>query len=112
VVLTGDTHQNWVRNVPRDYRSLDGPPVATELMGTSISTNGDPASPFFRLADDPNNPHIVLRNNNRGYVRCTLTPESWTSEFRKVSTVVQPQGSCSTLATFAIENGRAGAQLA
>ena len=43
VVLTGDTHQNWVRNVPPDFRSFDGPPVATEFMGTSISTNGDPA---------------------------------------------------------------------
>ena len=109
VVLTGDTHQNWVRNVPPDFRSFDGPAVATEFMGTSISTNGDPAVPVARFADDPNNPHVLFRNNNRGYVRCTLTPESWTSEFRAVTTVVQPQGSCSTLATFAIEEGRAGA---
>ena len=112
VVLTGDTHQNWVRNVPPDFRSFDGPPVATEFMGTSISTNGDPAIPVLRYADDPNNPHIVFRNNNRGYVRCTLTPESWTSEFRAVSSVVQPQGTCSTLATFTVEHGRPGAVLA
>jgi alkaline phosphatase D len=112
VVLTGDSHQNWVRNVPPDFRSLDGQPVATEFMGTSISTNGDPAAPFLRYADDPYNPHILFRNNNRGYVRCTLTPELWTSEFRVVSTVVQPEAPASTLATFAIQNGRAGAELA
>jgi alkaline phosphatase D len=113
VVLTGDTHQNWVRNVPRDYRTLDGEPVATEFMGTSISSNGDaPDPPLLRFGDDPNNPHIRFRNNNRGYVRCTVTPESWVSEYRTVSTVTQPVGSSSTLATFAIENGRAGAQLA
>jgi alkaline phosphatase D len=113
VVLTGDTHQNWVRNVPPDFRSFDGPPVATEFMGTSISTNGDPGlKPILEYADDPNNPHILFRNNNRGYVRCTLTPDAWTSEFRKVSTVKQPAASASTLATFVVENGVPGAQLA
>ena len=53
VVLTGDTHQNWVRNVPPDFRSLDGPPVATEFMGTSISTDGDPAVPRSVYAATP-----------------------------------------------------------
>ena len=42
VVLTGDTHQHWVRNVPGDYRDLASPPVATELLGTSVSTGGNP----------------------------------------------------------------------
>jgi alkaline phosphatase D len=113
VVLTGDSHQNWVRNVPPDYRRLDGQPVATEFMGTSISTNGDPGNGrFVRYGDDPANPHIVFRNNDRGYVRCTLTPDLWTSEFRSVSTVLQEEATASTLATFAIENGRPGAQLA
>jgi alkaline phosphatase D len=111
VVLTGDSHQNWVRNVPRDYRDLASAPVATEFMGTSISTNGDPPvkNLFTRYQDDPNNPRIVFRNNNRGYVRCTLTPDAWTSEYRKASTVTQPQATASPLATFVIEDGRAGA---
>jgi alkaline phosphatase D len=111
VVLTGDTHQNWVRNVPRDYRDLAGPIIATELMGTSISTNGDPPpeNRFERYGDDVNNPHVVFRNNNRGYVRCTVTPDAWVSEFRTVSTVVQPEATTSTLATFVIENGVPGA---
>jgi alkaline phosphatase D len=108
-VLTGDTHQNWVRNVPRRYSSLEDP-VATEFMGTSISTNGDPVAPVVVLAD-PNNPHVLLRNNNRGYVKCTLTPDAWTSEYRIVNTVTQPEATASTLITFAVENGRAGAQL-
>jgi alkaline phosphatase D len=112
MVLTGDTHTNWVRNVPQDYRDLGGPPVATEILGTSISTNGDPAAPLSRYGDDPNNPHIPFRNNERGYVRCTVTPELWTSEFRRVSTVRQPVATASTIATFVTENGRAGAQLA
>jgi len=111
VVLTGDSHNNWVRNVPPDFRSLGGQPVATEFMGTSVSSTGDPSVPITRYADDPYNPHIVFRNNQRGYVRCTLTPDHWTSEFRTVSTVRQPVATVSTLAAFVIENGRAGAEL-
>ena len=40
VVITGDAHENSVRNVPPDFRRLDGPPVATEFIGTSISSEG------------------------------------------------------------------------
>jgi alkaline phosphatase D len=111
VVLTGDTHQHWVRNVPGDYRDLAGPPVAAELMGTSISTNGDPNPESVRFNDDPNNPHVLFRNNNRGYVRCTVTPARWTAEYRKVTTVVQPEATASTLTTAVIENGIPGAQI-
>jgi alkaline phosphatase D len=111
VVLTGDTHQNWVRNIPRDYRDLGSPPVATELMVTSVSTGGNPNPLSTRWGDDPNNPHVLFRNNNRGYVRCTVTPDSWTSDYRKVDTVEQPTGTTTPLATAVIENGVRGAQM-
>ena len=110
VVLTGDSHQHWVRNVPADFRDLTSPPVATEFMGTSVSTNGDPANPFVRFADDSANPQVLFRSNARGYVRCTVTPDLWTSEYRKVNTVRAPEALASTMATFVTENGRAGAQ--
>jgi alkaline phosphatase D len=109
VVLTGDSHTNWLRNIPGDYRDLASPPMATEFMGTSVSTNGDPAAPTTRGPDDPANPHIIFRNNQRGYVRCTLTPDAWTSEYRVVTTVREPTATTSTVGTFAIENGRPGA---
>jgi alkaline phosphatase D len=109
IVITGDSHANWVRNVPPDYRNLDAPPVATEFMGTSISSGGDPSAPYVRFADDPNNPHIVFRNNNRGYVRCTIGADAWTSEYRIVPTVKERGVPASTLATFAVEDGRPGA---
>jgi alkaline phosphatase D len=109
IVITGDSHNNWVRNVPPDHVNLDAPPVATEFMGTSISTGGDPGADAFTRVPGAENPHILMRNNNRGYVRCTLTPSQWTSEFRVVGTVREPVSPCSSLATFAVENGRAGA---
>ena len=89
IVITGDSHNNWVRNVPPDHVNFDAPPVATEFMGTSISTGGDERGRSSG-SPEPQNPHILIRNNNRGYVRCTLTPDAWTSEFRKVVTVRRP----------------------
>ncbi|HET6549668.1 MAG TPA: alkaline phosphatase D family protein [Solirubrobacter sp.] len=108
VVLTGDSHQHWVRNVPPHYSSFEGAPVATEFMGTSISSGGDGGT-VTRFADDPNNPQILFQNNNRGYVRCTLTPDHWTSEYRTVPQVSVPESPSSTKATFVVENGRPGA---
>ena len=107
VILTGDSHQSWVRNVPPDMRNFDARPVATELMGTSVSSNGDPGVPST-VFGIPGNPHILLRDNRRGYVRCSLTREAWTSEFRIVPTKTRGLPA-STLATALIEDGRPGA---
>ena len=109
IVLTGDSHRNWLRNVPPTPLDLDAPPVATEFMGTSISTGGDPANPSTTFGDDPNNPHILMINNNRGYVLCTADRDTWTSDYRIVPTVLRRDVPASTLATFAVENGRPGA---
>jgi len=107
VVLTGDSHRNWVRNIPRHYSSLENP-MGVEFLGTSVSTGGDtvPRELDFGLE---NNPQLLLRNNNRGYCKCTLTEDTWTSEYRIVSTVLQPQATVSTLATFVVRDGVAGA---
>ena len=55
-------------------------------------------------------PSILLRDNRRGYVRCSLTRDAWTSEFRLVKTKTRGLPG-STLATAVIENGRAGAEV-
>jgi len=110
VVITGDAHANSVRNVPASFTSLDGPPIATEFIGTSISSEGDPPSVVTRFGGDVNNPHILFQNNQRGYVRVVLERERWTSEFRVMSTVRQPEATASTLATFVVDNRAPGAQ--
>ncbi|HET8950240.1 MAG TPA: alkaline phosphatase D family protein [Solirubrobacteraceae bacterium] len=108
VVLTGDSHRNWVRNIPRHYSSLENP-MGVEFLGTSVSTGGDtvPRELFFSR---DGNPQLLLQNNNRGYCKCTLTEDTWTSEYRYVSTVRQPQATVSSLATFVVQNGVPGAQ--
>ena len=108
VAITGDSHVNWVRNVPPDFRSMDGTPVATEFIGTSISTNGN-TTPGTTYGGDPNNPHHLFRDDRRGYVIVDAEPQRWTSTFRVVESVTEPQSPASTIATFAVERGSPGA---
>jgi serine/threonine protein kinase len=109
LVITGDAHVSSVRDVPPHFRSFDGDPLATEFMGTSISSEGDqPEAPPF--AGDPHNPQLLFSSNRRGYVKVLLEPGLWTSEFRAVSTVLAPEATAWTEATFVVENGKPGAQ--
>lgn len=112
IVITGDVHQNFVRNVPPDHIQLDAPPVATEFIGTSISSGGDRTLTTV-FGGNANNPHLRFQDNHHGYVRCTVSAGLWQSDYRVVPSVVQPDdGGISTLASFVVEQGRAGAQQA
>jgi alkaline phosphatase D len=111
VVLTGDIHCNWVNDLKVDFDSESGPVVATEFVGTSISSGGDGAE----KRDDTDamlaeNPFVKFFNAERGYVRCELTPERWQADYRVVPKVRVPDGECLTRASFVVENGRAGAE--
>ena len=109
VVITGDVHANFVRNVPPDHVQLDAEPVATEFIGTSISTGGDRTlSTVF--GGNANNPHLQFSDNHHGYVRCRSRRNSWRADYRVVPTVIEPvDGGISTLASFVVEAGQAGA---
>jgi alkaline phosphatase D len=85
--------------------------VATEFIGTSISTGGDRTlSTVF--GGNANNPHLRFTDNHHGYVRCTLTPDLWRADYRVVPSVLVQDAPVSTIASFVVEQGRAGAQLA
>jgi alkaline phosphatase D len=111
VVITGDVHQNFVRNVPPDYINLDAEPVATEFIGTSISTGGDRKLATV-FGGDANNPHLRFADNHHGYVRCTVSANAWQSDYRVVPSVLTEDVPVSTLASFVVEHGQAGAQQA
>lgn len=113
VAITGDIHSSWVADLRLDFDDAASPPLATELVGTSLSSGGDgsdDASALARIRAD--NPHIHFYDRRRGYVRCTLTPERWTADYRIVPYVSRPGAPIETRATFVIEAGRAGAQRA
>ena len=110
VVITGDVHANYVCDVKADFDDPDSATVATELVGTSITTGGDGVEQnpgdAVQLAE---NPHIRFINRNRGYVRNTVTASAWTADFRVVDRVTTPDAPVRTRATFVVEDGRPGA---
>ena len=111
VVLTGDIHSNWVCDVKAEFDDPRSETIATEFVGTSISSGGDGttnrAEADRRLAA---NPHVKFFSAQRGYVRCILLPERWQSDYRVVEAVTRRDAPITTRASFIVENGRAGAQ--
>ena len=110
IVITGDIHSNWVCDLKMDYKRSNVPVVATELIGTSISSGGDGADTTATgTAQLAKNPHVKFYNSQRGYVRCELTRQSLTADFRVVEKVTVPDSPVSTRASFVVENGKPGA---
>ena len=109
VVLTGDVHSNWANEIKADFDRPDSPTIGVEFVGTSITSDGDgfdTRSDIKRILDE--NPHIKFFNGQRGYVRCTVTPDTWRTDYRVLPYVSRPDAPISTRATFVVENGRPG----
>ncbi len=113
VVITGDIHSNWVADLKLKWFDAASPSVGTEFVATSITSGGDGADTMPAVqAILPENPHVHFYNNQRGYVRCTVTPERWQSDYRVVPYVSKPGAPIQTRASFVVENGVAGAKKA
>ena len=111
VVLTGDIHTNWVNDLRVDYAAERSPVVATEFVGTSITSGGDGSDVRGNTAGMlSENPSVRFFNNQRGYVRCAITPGTWTSDYQVLEYVTHQGSPMSTRASFVVENGRPGAQ--
>jgi alkaline phosphatase D len=110
VVLTGDIHSNWVNDLRPESREFETTIVATEFVGTSISSGGDGTAepPYLQLLHS-RNPGVKYFNAQRGYVLCTVTPEKWQSDYRIVEKVTTPGASVETKASFVVEEGKPGA---
>lgn len=112
VLITGDWHSTFVNDIKRDFDKPDSPTVATEFVGTSISSNGDAEvyGPYYGPMIKYN-PHIrFFDGDRRGYVRCHVTPKQWRTDLRMVTTVSRRNAPKYTLASFAVEDGRPGAE--
>ena len=111
VVVTGDWHSTFVNDILRDFDDPSSPVVASELVGTSISSNGDGEvygpyyGPMIKF-----NPYIrFFDGDRRGYVRCKLERSELRADLQTVSTVSRPDAPESTFASFLIEDGQPGA---
>jgi alkaline phosphatase D len=107
VVLTGDIHTNWACNLPVDINDPGSASVATEFVGTSISSGGngmDVREDTDKVLSE--NPFVKFFNAQRGYVSCVVTPEMFQADYRVMDQVEAPGGAVSTRASFVVENGK------
>ena len=113
VVLTGDIHSNWVCDLKADFGDEASPTIASEFVGTSISSGGDGSQRLGNTAEVlAENPFVRYFNAQRGYVRCVITPDEWQSDYRIVEHVTIPNGRIFTDCAYVIENGKAGVERA
>ena len=108
VVLSGDNHAFWCNDLKRVPSDESSPVVATEFVGTSITSYGPP---YEMIAERlPDNPHVrFFESRMRGYASVMLTRERMETRFQAISDAADPAATVSTLATFVIEAGRKSA---
>jgi alkaline phosphatase D len=113
VVLTGDIHSSWVNDLRVDDRDQKSPVVATEFVGTSISSGGNGTASDKRIDSvQSENPFVKFINLQRGYVRCSVTPDRWKTDYVVVEEVTKPGAPAINRASFVVEAGHPGAQKA
>jgi alkaline phosphatase D len=107
VVIGGDIHAFFANDLRVDFDDPTSPVVATEFVGTSITSGGPPYEMFTGFL--PDNPHVhFFESRKRGYVSVDVDAKQMTTRMRVVSDVADPKATVSTLKTFAVENGKQG----
>src|SRR6185503_21097100 len=109
VVIGGDVHSFWVTDLKPDFDDPQSPVVATELVGTSITSQYGRSEPQLQaLMTD--NPHLrFIHGARRGYVRVEVTPTRLRADLQAMRTVAEANAPVDTLASFVVEDGRPGA---
>lgn len=109
VVITGDIHAAGVADVVDEGEGA--PAVATELVGTSISSRFDPELADAAEALIGELPHVRYANvRQRGYVRCDLDDAAFVARFQMAESVLTPDSQVTTAATWTITAGTIGAE--
>ena len=107
VVIGGDIHSFFANDLRLDFSDPGSPIVATEFVGTSVSSYPAPYELIAPLM--PDNPHVhFFESRKRGYVCVDLERNKMTTRMRAVSDAHDPQAGISTLKTFVVEDGKPG----
>ena len=111
VVLGGDVHSFNVNELKLDFDDPDSPVVASEFVGTSVTSQAWSQERLKRYL--PDNPHMLLVDSRfRGYVRAEVGPKRFQADLRAMESVQTRDAGCSTLATYIVEDGKPGPQRA
>jgi alkaline phosphatase D len=113
LVLGGDVHTFYASELRRDFKrpaSKDNPVIATEFVGTSVTSSSRPqqrTSQYVAM-----NPHIRYgRSDKRGYMLLELTPKETRTRFMGLEEVRDPKTAQRELAAFRVVDGKAGVKM-
>ena len=88
VVLTGDIHRNYHLDILSDFEDPDSTVVGVEFAGTSISSGRDGGETDAGLELRKRaNPHLVSADLRRGYLRCRITHDLWSTQVRAIDRI-------------------------
>jgi alkaline phosphatase D len=109
VVIGGDRHAFFVADLKRDFGHAGEPVVASEFVGTSITSQGPSATSMQQALKF--NPQLTYgRGDKRGYATVDLTAARCTVGFEAVDDEKQKDSAVRRLATFVVEDGVTGAK--
>lgn len=104
----GDIHSYWVTDLKADPADEASATLATEFVGTSITSDGQ--SNVQLHATMAANPHVhYVDGQTRGYVSVTLTPGQMETRLQGISDRRDRNATVSTTKRFVVEDGRPGA---
>ncbi|HEY7246726.1 MAG TPA: alkaline phosphatase D family protein [Xanthobacteraceae bacterium] len=107
VVVGGDIHSFFANDLRLDFDDTASPVVATEFVGTSISSYGPPYEAIAQAL--PDNPHVhFFDSRRRGYTCVDLERTHMLVRMRVISDAADPKAGIATYRTFAVEGGRPG----
>ena len=110
VTLGGDVHMNIAANLRQEPNNPDSPVVASEFVGTSISSRGmgEKAMSLIRIS----NPDLLhARADERGYSLITVTPEMLRCDFKTTATPAGSEAGFKTQASYAVYRDKVGPQV-
>lgn len=111
VFLGGDVHAFYANDVRADFSKPDSPVVATEFVGTSISSQAYGYDTYSKVAAGEGNAHIRFYDDRRrGYARAEVTKDAFAVEFRQIDSVWTQAPRFETMRRFAAAPGRPGVQ--
>ncbi|MEQ7010198.1 alkaline phosphatase D family protein [Actinopolymorpha sp. B17G11] len=108
IVLSGDVHAHWATDLKLDYLDPAAETVGSELVTTSITTDGNGEDSFGDHPIFADNPHLRFYTNLRGYVTITVTPEHLAADLQCVRRVTEPGAEVFTRASFVVDDGVRG----
>nr|WP_045770845.1 alkaline phosphatase D family protein [Xanthomonas albilineans] len=104
----GDIHSYWVTDLKTNANDPHSPTLATEFVGTSVTSDGPPYASITQMLTD--NPQVrYAESRYRGYVSVSLSPTQMETRLQTISDRRDREATVSTLKRFVVEDGRAGA---